>query len=281
MTKYLILLNPHFKANLLQNGVDFMQINKFFQNNWVLGICTGLISSIIVYFLTTWLSFKISKHDYLKRVKLANDKVVLILKSYLVNNNLPSVKVIDAVIASVSREFDVKIVDLYSISIFCEELIRQIIENTYISNDIKNNYIENLIKSIDVNTDNSEIKTKSQTISSVFGRYNVLVSIFIILGSIVGITIIELNLFYKLFTTNPEIWDEFLTAKSEILPLFFGVIIFPLLLLLRKIIKYLTNSMTSLNVSLSELRKSCQEYRIFLKSIDHNYSKKNKDIEHK
>lgn len=215
-----------------------MKISQFLQNNWVFGVCTSLISSAIFYFLTTWLSFKISKRDYSKRIEAANSKVILILKSYLVNNSLPTLNVINAIIASVSREFGVKPIDLYSISIICEELIRQIIENTYISSEIKNNYIKNLMEVLDDNADNVDPKTYLPADLYVFNK-----TIDLAFSLCVGLVII-VGIMSQTSNLSPE-------TKSVILSALLGIAFFPLFFLARK----LTCSLVSLKMSLGTLKE--------------------------
>lgn len=117
---------------------------NFLENPWVVGICGGIISGIIVYFFTELLCKRKGNANYLERVNRANLDLIHILKPYVVEKGLPSEEVIDAILLSTSRKHEVKCDDMYSVRIICEELIREIIEDTYIPSDKKQEYSQQL-----------------------------------------------------------------------------------------------------------------------------------------
>lgn len=59
---------------------------------------------------------------------------------------MPKEEIILSIISSVSRKYEVNENDLYSINIFCQELIKGIIDNVYVSSDKKEEYAEELVK---------------------------------------------------------------------------------------------------------------------------------------
>lgn len=113
---------------------------SIFQNTWFVGICTGIISGILVFFLTKWIMDRRSKSEYYKQIDNANQAVVNSLKPYIADKGLPRMDIFGALIASVSRLFGVNVNDMYSIEIYCEELIREIMSDIYVSNDKKQEY---------------------------------------------------------------------------------------------------------------------------------------------
>lgn len=141
---------------------------QFLQNPWIVGIGGGIISGIIVFFVSNWIMDKKSNSEYVGQIQAANTEVVNMLKPYIVDNGLPEKDVLDAIVASVSRKYKVKNDDLYSIKIFCEELIREIIGNVYVSNDKKAEYSKQLsdyINNIDTSNNINESLNKSTEIS--------------------------------------------------------------------------------------------------------------------
>lgn len=111
-----------------------------FQNNWFVGICTGIISGILVFFLTKWIMDRKSKSEYYKQIDNANQSVINPLKPYITDQGLPRRDIFAALISSVSRSFSVDEKDMYSIESYCEELIREIMSDIYVSNDKKQEY---------------------------------------------------------------------------------------------------------------------------------------------
>lgn len=59
---------------------------------------------------------------------------------------MPKEEIILSIISSISRKYEVNENDLYSINIFCQELIKGIIDNVYVSSDKKEEYAEELVK---------------------------------------------------------------------------------------------------------------------------------------
>lgn len=117
---------------------------NFIQNTWFVGITTGIISSILVFFLTKWIMDKSGKTEYYKQVANANHNVINSLKPYIADQGLPSTDIFNAIISSTARELGVDEKDMYSIDIYCEELIREIISDVYVSNEKKREYMNSL-----------------------------------------------------------------------------------------------------------------------------------------
>jgi len=117
---------------------------ELFENIWFVGIGGGIVSGFIVYFVTNWF---FSRKDNSERIKLAhqaNDEVVNILKPYIADKGLPEIEVVNALISSVARKFKLDTSELYSVEYVCEELIREIISNVYVSCDKKVEYTQQL-----------------------------------------------------------------------------------------------------------------------------------------
>lgn len=114
------------------------------ENTWFVGISTGIISGILVFFLTKWFVDKKGKAEYYKQVSAANISVINSLKPYISDKGLPDIEIFQALIASSARNFGVNEGDMYSVSVYCEELIREIISDVYVSNEKKQEYTQSL-----------------------------------------------------------------------------------------------------------------------------------------
>ncbi|MCI9338086.1 MAG: hypothetical protein HFH93_11215 [Lachnospiraceae bacterium] len=119
-------------------------MRDFLQNPWVCGIGGGIISGIIVFYITKWLMGKKDNSMYLRQIQSANTEVISILKPYIADNGLPNEKIMSAIIASTARKYGVEINELYKIKVFCEELIKEIVENVYVSSEKKKEYTDQL-----------------------------------------------------------------------------------------------------------------------------------------
>lgn len=116
----------------------------FLQNSWVIGIGGGIISGIIVYFITNWLYKRKDNSRYLEQISRANLDIVQTLKPYVAERGLPDKGIVDAIIVSTARKYKVKSDELYSIRVICEELIREIVENVYVPAEKKEEYANQL-----------------------------------------------------------------------------------------------------------------------------------------
>lgn len=133
---------------------------EFIKNTWFVGISTGIISGVLVFFFTNWIMKKKGKEDYFKQVAMTNQNVISALKPYIAERGLPEVEMFRALIASTARKYSVKAYDMYTISMFCEELIREIISDVYVSSDKKKEYTDILITyKKDVDKENLQEKT--------------------------------------------------------------------------------------------------------------------------
>lgn len=117
----------------------------FFQNPWVVGIFGGIISGVIVFFISNWIMNRKNNNEYERQIQLADLEIINMLKPYIAANGLPDKELLDAIIASIARKYKIKTDEMYSIKIFCEELIREIIGNVYVSNEKKVNILNNYV----------------------------------------------------------------------------------------------------------------------------------------
>ncbi len=115
-----------------------------FQNSWIIGIVTGIISGILVFFITKFFTNKKDRTVYYRKVKNANAEVIAALKPYIADKGLPEPEVFGSLIISTARAHNVQQEDMFSIENYCEELIREIISDVYVSNDKKQQYTSSL-----------------------------------------------------------------------------------------------------------------------------------------
>lgn len=116
------------------------------QNPWAIGVGGGVIGGFIIFFLTRWLINVRDNKEYLKTIELANGKVIETLIPYISDKGLPTIDVLNSIIATIAREYRLKVREMYSTSIICEELICGILSNFYVSNDKKEEYMNQLSK---------------------------------------------------------------------------------------------------------------------------------------
>lgn len=204
-----------FVIEVLENN---MEITK---NVWFVGIVTGIISGVLVFFITNWIMKKKGKEDYLKQVGSANQNVILALKPYISERGLPDVEIFKALIDSVARNYSIEAHDMYTVSEFCEELIREIISDIYVSSDKKKEYTDSLIaykKNIDKSGSLEKIEGKRNMVDSsakfrkrttaymslMISIMTMVLTIVIALSSVTDIN--EYHSVWYPFDENPMLW---------------------------------------------------------------------------
>lgn len=163
---------------------------EFLQNQWVVGIGGGIISGIIVFFITKWILQRKDKSRYFEQISSANIDIIRTLKPYVAEKGLPDKQIIDAIISSVARKYNVEYSELYSVRVVCEELICEIIGNVYVSAEKKKEYsiqLQKYLQELDIVSDRArsiyeieiELKNKYDTIKlENMKRFRVITSTF-------------------------------------------------------------------------------------------------------
>lgn len=117
-------------------------------NPWVVGIGGGIVSGLFVYLLTNLVVNKVSKKEYYNKVKEANREIIVLLIMSVSEERIPSLSVIKSLLKSLARSYGIKEVDVNGIQETLEDLIKEIFETRFISNDKKIELSESLIKLI-------------------------------------------------------------------------------------------------------------------------------------
>jgi len=114
-----------------------MKIEDIINNTWFVGIGGGIISGIIVFYISKYILEKRSKSEYLKNIREANEFVKDYIRSYVVEIELPSSFIIESVKNAVAREMGVDVKEMDSLKNICEDLIKETIGKVYLSTNDK------------------------------------------------------------------------------------------------------------------------------------------------
>lgn len=110
---------------------------NFLNNPWIIGIGSGVVSGVFVYFLTSFLFDKKRNKEYLQKVAIANNDLLYIMRPLVVQKNIPSEKIVVSIIHSIARKHKVDIKDILSIDSLAEELSREVMENSFLDSESK------------------------------------------------------------------------------------------------------------------------------------------------
>ena len=116
----------------------------FFSNPWVVGIGGGILSGFIVFFVTRYSFSNRDKKEYYSNLTTANKEVIYSIRSTISENVLPSAEIINALIMANSRKYSVEQKDMYNLGQICEELIKEVMDSSFISSKTKMEYCDML-----------------------------------------------------------------------------------------------------------------------------------------
>ncbi len=113
-------------------------------NPWVSGIVGGVISGLIVYFITILIFEKKENKEYVQKVTTANNELLYTMRPLVAQKQIPSVEIVNSIIESTARKYSVSKDSLYSIQILADDLVREIMENSFLTADQKLSFCESI-----------------------------------------------------------------------------------------------------------------------------------------
>lgn len=171
-------------------------MKEFLSNAWVISI----ISGILVFFVTNFFVKIKSKKEAKKQIHDANAMILNHIRGYVVDNGLPNPIIIEAIKNSISREYCVNCLNLLSDKEICEELIKDIISNIYISNENRKVYINMLqeyLEQNNISNSNNEINKEinnEKTFGKIIDIVSVIAGLLTIMGTSLSTYIIKVDI---------------------------------------------------------------------------------------
>lgn len=171
-------------------------------NPWVIGIIGGIISGLIVFFITTFLYNKISKKEYFNKVNQVNLEIISLLIMSVSEDKIPSLQIIQNLLNSVSRKYNVKVNDVNTIEATIEDLIKVIFETNFIPIDKKNELAEKLISLVENKGKDSEETKKEEKVHYTNSNLRLLLTLF---STVIAIGLLVVSLKSELFDSLDNI----------------------------------------------------------------------------
>lgn len=121
-----------------------------FNNAWVVGIGGGILSGLIVTLITRYIFSKKDNKEYAQKVSVVNKEVVYALRPGISEGHIPDKEVLSSLINATARKYKVERNDTYQAKQIAEELIKEIMDSSFISSETKKNYCETLAHLVNV-----------------------------------------------------------------------------------------------------------------------------------
>ena len=108
-------------------------MNEIYNNQLIIGIVTAFICGILSFFALRMFLGRKEKREYLNRIRIANSEILNLVRPFVVDHKIPTTDIISAIIVSTAKKFDVKYEHLNNIEILSNDLINEILSNSFLS----------------------------------------------------------------------------------------------------------------------------------------------------
>ena len=109
-------------------------------NPWIVGIGGGVISSLIVFFITKFFLSKKENKEYEQKVRLATNEVVYAVRPLVIDKAIPANDVLVALRSAIAVKYGVKVSDVIGIKQLVSILVLEILSNSFLNSSQKNEY---------------------------------------------------------------------------------------------------------------------------------------------
>jgi hypothetical protein len=118
--------------------------DELVSNPWVIGILGGIPSGFVVNWISRYALGKREDREYLQKLFGANREVIYAIRPGISEGLIPSANVLEALIHATPRRFDVETSDLYTSKQIAEELVKEVMDSSFISSAQKTEYCNHL-----------------------------------------------------------------------------------------------------------------------------------------
>lgn len=117
-----------------------MFMDDLIANPWIVGIGGGVISSLIVFFITKFFLSKKENKEYEQKVRLATNDVVYAVRPLVIDKAIPANDVLAALRSAIAVKYGVKVSDVIGIKQLVSILVLEILSNSFLNSSQKNEY---------------------------------------------------------------------------------------------------------------------------------------------
>lgn len=216
-------------------------LDKIFSNQWIINIGTGIFVYIITACISKFILNKASDNEKQTKIDIANREIIKILKPYVVEEELLCDKTIESTIESISRKYVLSNKEVMNVKEICEELVREILESTYVDNQKKKEYIFHLTEIIENYSKIDEVEESLDTLKEIRINTKKYRKIYNLVSMYMLIIVLIITIFVTILSGYPEMEYNFMSSLSEPMQISIIIIIMELALLVPIIYYILMN----------------------------------------
>lgn len=137
-------------------------------NPWVVGIGGGVLSGFLVAVFSRYLFQKRDNREYAQKVASVNREVLYALRPGISEGMIPSISILISLIASTARRYGVDEKDAYSPIVIADELIKEVMDSSFISSKAKNEFCESIVR---IKQEGRPVAGEAPAVSEAFADY--------------------------------------------------------------------------------------------------------------
>ena len=115
---------------------------EWLSNPWVVGVGGGVISGLLVTVVTRYLFAKRERREYRQKIATANNEIIYAIRPAVAEKVIPSNAMLDALLSATARKYEVNSDDLLPRSALANELMKEVMDNTFLSSNQKVEFCE-------------------------------------------------------------------------------------------------------------------------------------------
>jgi hypothetical protein len=157
---------------------------ELLNNSWVIGIGAGILSSLFVAIITRRIFSKRDNREYIQKVQGANREVLYAIRPGISEGVIPSREIVTHLVQATARKYSVGIDSMHNLSTLSSELIKEVMDSSFISAQKKQDFCEKL-SALKPDEKPKELKAKLQDLE-LSNRYRS--QMVAIMATMVGLT---------------------------------------------------------------------------------------------
>lgn len=125
-------------------------MQEWLNNSWVTGIGGGILSGLIVFFITKWLFSDQSKREIAQKVLAANREIIYAIRAGIPDGLISDKATIESLRSATAQRGGVELHLLLDNRGLVDKLIKEVMDNSFISAKTKQDYCARLQEVVDV-----------------------------------------------------------------------------------------------------------------------------------
>ncbi len=111
---------------------------------WFIGIGGGVLSGLVVTFITRYLFSRKDNREYMQKVVTANQEIVYAVRPGISEGAIPTDDVLDSLISATALKYSIDADDLHSATVFADVLVKEVMDSSFLAASTKAEFCQKL-----------------------------------------------------------------------------------------------------------------------------------------